>query len=154
MCDFQIFSLLACIFYFGFPDSSFCKESACNERDLGLIPGSGRITGEWIGYPFQYSWASLVTQLVKNLPEMRETWVWSLGWEDPWRRERLPTPVFWSGEFHGLYGVTKSRTQRSEFHFHLIFVKTDSTTYSSFRDLSKTFCWLYLNDKILDMGAY
>ena len=64
MCDFQIFPLLACIFYLSFPDSSFGKESACNERDLGLIPGSGRITGEGIGYPLQYSWASLVTQLV------------------------------------------------------------------------------------------
>ena len=44
-----------------------------------------------------------VAQLVKNLPEMQETWVQSLGWEDPWRRERLPTPVFWPGEFHRLY---------------------------------------------------
>ena len=43
-----------------------------------------------------------VTQLVKNLPAMRETWVRSLGWEDPQRKERLPTPVFWPGEFHGL----------------------------------------------------
>ena len=55
------------------------------------------------GYPLQYSWASLVAQLVKNLPAMWETWVRSLGWEDPWRREWLPTPVFWPGEFHGLY---------------------------------------------------
>ena len=46
--------------------------------------------------------ASLVAQLVKNLPAMWETWIWSLGWEDPWRRERLPTPVFWPGEFHAL----------------------------------------------------
>ena len=38
---------------------------------------------EWIGYPLQYSWASLVAQPVKNLPTMRETWVPSLGWEDP-----------------------------------------------------------------------
>ena len=42
-----------------------------------------KITGEGIGYPLQYSWASLVAQLVKNLPAMRETWVGSLGWEDP-----------------------------------------------------------------------
>ena len=41
-------------------------------------------------------------QLVKNLPAMRETWVRSLGWEDPLEKERLPTPVFWAGEFHGL----------------------------------------------------
>ena len=48
-----------------------------------MIPGSGRSAGEGIGYPLQYSWASLVTQLVKNLPAMWETWVRSLGWEDP-----------------------------------------------------------------------
>ena len=47
--------------------------------------------------------ASLVAQLVKNPPAMQETWVWSLGWEIPWRRERLPTLVFWPGESHGLY---------------------------------------------------
>ena len=48
-----------------------------------MIPGSGRFPGEWIGYPLQYSWASLVAQLVKNLPAMWETWVQSLGWENP-----------------------------------------------------------------------
>ena len=47
-------------------------------------------------------WASLVAQLVKNLPAMREAWVRSLGWEDPLGRKRLPTAVFWPGEFHGL----------------------------------------------------
>ena len=48
-----------------------------------MIPGSGRSVGEGIGYPLQYSWASLVAQLVKNLPAMQRTWVRSLGWEDP-----------------------------------------------------------------------
>ena len=67
----------------GFPDSSVGKESACNAGDPGSIPGSGRSTGEGIGYPLQYSWASLVVQLVKNLPTMQETWVRSLDWEDP-----------------------------------------------------------------------
>jgi len=67
----------------GFPDSSVDKESACNAGDPGLIPGLGRSPGEGIGYPFQYSWAFLVAQLVKDLPAMRETWVQSLGWEDP-----------------------------------------------------------------------
>ena len=67
----------------GFSDSSVGKESACNAGDPGLIPGLGRSTGEGIGYPLQYSWASLVAQLVKNLPAMQETWVQSLGWEDP-----------------------------------------------------------------------
>jgi len=47
-----------------------------------LIPGSGRFTGEGIGYPLQYSWASLVVHLVNNPPAMQETWVLSLGWED------------------------------------------------------------------------
>jgi len=87
----------------GFPGSSVGKESACNVGDPSSIPGSGRSAGEQIGYPLQYSWASLVAQLVKNLPAMHETWVRSLGWKDPQRRERLPTPVFWPGEFHGLY---------------------------------------------------
>ena len=48
-----------------------------------MIPGSGRSSGEGTGYPLQYSWASLVAQLVKNLPTMQETWVRSLSWEDP-----------------------------------------------------------------------
>ena len=67
----------------GSPGSSVGKESACNAGDPSSIPGSERSSGEGIGYPLQYSWASLVAQLVKNLPAMRETWVRSLGWEDP-----------------------------------------------------------------------
>ena len=47
--------------------------------------------------------ASLVAQLVKNPPAIWESWARSLGWEDPLERERLPTPVFWTGEFRGLY---------------------------------------------------
>ena len=67
----------------GFPHSSVGKESACNAGDPGLIPGWARSPGEGIGYPFQCSWASVVAQLVKNPPAMWETWVRSLGWEDP-----------------------------------------------------------------------
>ena len=67
----------------GFPDSSVGKESACNAGDPSSIPGSGRSPGEGIGYPPQYSWASLVAQLIKNPPAMWETWVRSLGWENP-----------------------------------------------------------------------
>ena len=55
----------------------------------------------WIRY--EHMWASLEAQLVNNLPAMQETWVCFLGWEDSLRREWLPTPVFWPGEFHGLY---------------------------------------------------
>ena len=59
----------------GFPDASVDKEATCNAGDPGSIPGLGRSAGEGTGYPFQYSWASLVAQLVKNPPAMRETWV-------------------------------------------------------------------------------
>ena len=67
----------------GFPDSSVSKESTCNAGDPGLIPGLGRSAGEGIGYPLQYSWASLVAQLVKNPLAVEEIWVQSLDWEDP-----------------------------------------------------------------------
>ena len=60
-------------------DSSVGKESACNAGDPYWILGSGRYAGEGIGYSLQYSWASLVAQLVKNPPSMWETWVQSLG---------------------------------------------------------------------------
>ena len=72
----------------GFPGSSDGKESACSAGDPGSIPGSGRSVGEGIGYPFQYSWASLAPQLVKNLSAMQETWVQSLGWEVPLEKEK------------------------------------------------------------------
>ena len=65
----------------GFPGSSAGKKFTCNAG--GLILGSRRSPGEGIGYPLQYSWASLVAQMVKNLPAMWETWAGSLGWEDP-----------------------------------------------------------------------
>ena len=67
----------------GFPDSSVGRESAYNAGDPSSIPGLGRSAGEGIGYPLQYSWASLVAQRVKNPPAMPETWVRSLGWDDP-----------------------------------------------------------------------
>ena len=67
----------------GFPCSSAGKESACNAGDPSSIPGLGRSPGEGIGYPLQYSWASLVAQMVKRLPAMWDTRVRSLGQEDP-----------------------------------------------------------------------
>ena len=63
--------------------SSAGKESACNAGDPGSISVSGRSSGERIGYPLQYSWASLEAQLVKSQPAMQETWIRSPGWEDP-----------------------------------------------------------------------
>ena len=68
-----------------FPGNLAGKESACNEGDPGSIPGSGRSPGEGIGYPLQYSWASLVAQMVKNLPAMQETWVGKIPWRRAWQ---------------------------------------------------------------------
>ena len=65
-----------------FPGSSAGRKFDCNARDSSLIPRLGIFPGEGIGYPIQYSWVFLVAQTVKNLPAMKETWVWSLGWED------------------------------------------------------------------------
>ena len=118
----------------GFPDSSVAKESACNARDPGLIPGSGRSSGEGNGNPLQYSslensmdggawqasvhgvtkywtrlsnfsffWASLVAQLVKNLPAMQETWVLSLGWEDPLEKGKATHSSVLAWRIHELY---------------------------------------------------
>ena len=66
-----------------FPNSSVGKEFSCSTGGPSSIPGSGRSAGEEIGYPLQYTWASLVAQLEKNLPAIQETWVPSLGWEGP-----------------------------------------------------------------------
>ena len=73
------------------------KESICNDRGHGSIPGSGRSAGEGIGYSLQYSSASLVAQMVKNPPAKRETWVRSLGPEDP-----LEQYLQWPGHGHKL----------------------------------------------------
>ena len=75
--------LQTCSNILGFPDSSVIKESACNAGDPSSIQGLRRSAEEGIGYPLQYPWASLVAQLVKNPSAMWETWVRSLGWEDP-----------------------------------------------------------------------
>ena len=78
----------------GFPDSSVGKESTCNAGDLGSIPGLGRSPGEGIGYPLQYSWASLVTQLIKNLPAMWETLLDPWVGEVPWERKETQITSF------------------------------------------------------------
>ena len=71
-----------------FSHSSVGKESACSAGDPGSIPGLGRSTGEGIGYSLQYSWASLVAQLVENPPAVQETGVRPLGWEDPLEKRK------------------------------------------------------------------
>ena len=81
----------------GFPDGSGGKESACNAGDPSSIPGSGRSSGGGIGGPLQYSWAFLVAQLVKNPPAIRETWLQSLGWEEPLEKGKAGYPLQYSG---------------------------------------------------------
>ena len=108
----------------GFLGSSAGKESACKAGN----PGSGRMAGEGIGYPFRYSWASLVAQLVKDLPAVQETgfnlWVGKI----PWRRAWQPTPIFLSRESPWtekpgrlVHGVTKSQTRSSNEAHHTFF---------------------------------
>ena len=80
----------------------------------------GKIHWRRDGTPLQYSWASLVAQMVKNLPAIWETWVWCLSWEDPWKRERLPTPVIWPREF--CPGVQRVRHNRATFIFNFKFI--------------------------------
>ena len=92
LCSLGSAQTFVCVFPWGvtgFPDSSVGKESTCNAGDPGLIPGLRRSAGESIGYPLQYSWASLVAQVVKNLPAMWETWVQSLGWKDPLEKGKV-----------------------------------------------------------------
>ena len=104
----------------GFPDSSVGKESACNAEDPSSIPESGRDTGEGIGYSLQYSWASLVAQLVKestcNVGDL--DLIHGLG-RSP--GEGKGYPLQYSGLENSMdciaHGVTKSQTRLSDFHF-------------------------------------
>ena len=121
----QIFTIIP--LWKGFLGSSAVKESTCNTGD----PRSGRSAGEGIGYPSQYSWTSPVAQMIKNLPAKQETWVWTL--KIPWRREQLPTPVFWPGEVHG---AAKSQIQLNNFQFRFPCERHSAKQYQGLRDLS------------------
>ena len=80
-----------------------------------MIPGSERSPGGRIGYPFQYSWATMATQKVKNLPEVWETGVRFLGWEDHMEEEMvthssiLAWRVPWAEEPGGLQSMGSQR---------------------------------------------
>ena len=109
------------------PGGSAVKESACNAGDPSLIPGSGRSPGEGIRYPLQYYWASLVSQTVKNPPAMQETWVPSVGWEDP-LEEGIAThssiPAWripWAEEPGGLQSVESQRVRHDWVTFTFTF---------------------------------
>ena len=115
----------------GFPDSSVGKESACNAGDPGLTPGSGRSAGEGISYPLQYSWASLLGQLVKNPPAKKKKKkestcnVGDLGsfpvlGRSPGEGKIYPLQYFGleNSMDYIVYGFTTSQTWLSDFHFH------------------------------------
>ena len=107
------------------PDSSVGKECACNAGDPSSTLGSQRSAGEGIGYLLQYPWASLVAQLVKNLPTMQETWVRSLCWEDPLEKGKATYQLQYSDlEYfpkcilHGLKeSCLKDSDTTDDFHF-------------------------------------
>ena len=94
-------------------------ESTWDVGDPGLIPQLGRSPGEGISYPLQYSWASLVAQLAKNLPAMQETWVRSLVWEDPLEEGMathstiLPWRIPWTEEPDGLQSMGLQRVRHN-----------------------------------------
>ena len=80
-----------------------------------MISELGRSSGEGIGYPLQYSWASLAAQMVKNLPALQKTWVRSLDWEDPLEEGMtthssiLAWRIPWTGELGGLFPMGSQR---------------------------------------------
>ena len=125
----------------GFPGSSLGKESACSAEDPGSIPGLGSTPGEGIGYLLQYSWVFLVAQMVKNPPAMRETCVWSLGWEDPLEEGmaihsstlawRIPMDrgAWWAT----VHGVTRSMTEWLS-TAHVVFISKELSTRRAKRD--------------------
>ena len=128
----EVFQIIYVYTHIWILDSSFGKESAFNAGIPGWVPGSGRSLGEGIGYPLQYSWASLVTQLVKNLPGMKETWVQSLGREDPLEKGkgthssilawRIPWTLYSMGlQRVGHDGVTFTNTVYKNIIFFLIY---------------------------------
>ena len=91
----------------GFAGGSVVKNPPACAGDAGSIPGSGRSPGEGVGYPPQYSWASLVAQTVKNPPAIRETWFQALGWEGPLEKGKathssvLAWRIPWTIQVHG-----------------------------------------------------
>ena len=97
--------------------SSVGKESTCNAPVWFL--GGGRSAGERIGCPLQYALASLVAQLGKYPPTMRETWVRSLGWEDPLEKRKVThsSILVWRIPWPTVHGVAKRWTRLSDFHF-------------------------------------
>ena len=103
------------------PGSSAGKESGCDTGDHGSILGSGRSPREGICYPLQNSWASLMAQMVKNLPIVQEIWVGKI----PWRRAWQPSPVLlpgespWTEESSGIQSMGSQRVRHTHDYIHI-----------------------------------
>ena len=119
-------------FFKRFPHSSVGKESTCSAGDSSSVPGSRRPTGEGIGYPLWSSWASLVVQLVKNLPAMWETCVRSLGWEDPAEKGKVThsSILAWRIPWTVLSMGLKRVRRLSIFHFRVLNGSTGISSHS------------------------
>ena len=119
-----------------------------------MIPGSGRSSGERIGYPLLYSWAFLVAQLVKNLPAMQEIWVQSLDWKDPLEKGKATysSILTWRIPWIIVHGITKSWAQLSDFHFYISLwfwyasCKNDIVKLSFFAKFCINFC-IYIHQR-------
>ena len=108
----------------GFPHNSVSKESACNAGDPGWIPRSGKPAGEGTGYPPQYSWAPLVAHLENDPPAMWETWVRSLGWEDPLEKGKATHPSILACR------IPWTSARLSDFHFLPVYRLSFHLVYS------------------------
>ena len=100
---------------FVFPGISVGKEFACTAEDPGSIPGLGKYAGEGISHTLQYSWASVVAQLVKNPSAMWETWVRSLGWKDPLEKGKATHSSILAWRIHPWFHKKSKTTERLSF---------------------------------------
>ena len=146
------FKIVCIIKVQGFPDSSVGKESTCNAGDPGLIPGLGRSAGEGIGYPLQYPWASLVAQLVKNLPAMQETGLIPRLGRSP--GEEKVYPLQYSGLKNSMdcidHGVTESDlTEQLSLMVQKIYILSDRCFKSCLLYVSYL---LWLNPRVVCWG--
>ena len=120
------------VYTLDFPGSSPGKESICNAGDLWLIPGSGKSPGEEIGYPLQYTWASLMAQTVKNQSATWESWIRSLSQKEPLEKRMathssiLAWRIPWTEKPGGLWSMGSQRVG----HTHLICEITSSKRHT------------------------
>ena len=143
---FTIYFVFKLMFYWsivalGFPGSSADKESACNAGDPSSIPGSRKSAKEAIGHPLQYSWPSLVTQLVKNPPAMLETWVRSLGWEDPLERGKATHSSILAWRIPWTVSSMGSQRVRHDWATFTFSLEATVSLISQFSNTSFVFAW-------------